>query len=220
MEDQKSAKRISIIALIISIIALLFNLLLWHWCHTGKFCHEGEEPAATEQVQPVAEEPEAPAAQPAAEADEPAPAAPVAHDGQVKKKAAEAPFIDLGLPSGTKWRTVNEEGLITHEEALATYGKQLPTQKQYIELQEKCKWQELKNGGYKVTGPNGNSITFPFTGFINCTGEFRGGDNIGDYWTATITTGDEAFRVAMNSNGVKIAAHTRCYQRAIRLVTK
>lgn len=217
MENQKSAKTISIIALIISIIALLINLLLWHWCRTGAFCHEGEQPA-TEQIQPAAEQPEAPAAPQATEAEEAQPDAPVAIDGPVKKKAAEAPFIDLGLPSGTKWRTVNEEGLITHEEALAAYGKQLPTQKQYIELQEKCKWQELKNGGYKVTGPNGKYITFPYTGYINCTGEFRGEDNIGDYWTATITTGDEAYRVAMNKNGVKIAAHTRCYQRAVRLV--
>lgn len=143
-------------------------------------------------------------------------------DGPTKKKAPTAPFIDLGLPSGTKWRTLNEEGLLTFDDAVATFGKQLPSQKQFTELYEKCQWKELKDGGYKVIGPNGNFIIFPFTGYINCTGEFRGENEMGDYWTSTPKKGsDESYRVAMmKDRGVKIVLHTRCYQRAVRLVEK
>lgn len=219
MENQKSAKVISIIALIISIIALLIGLYSWYFCRTH-CCLQDEEP---EQVAAQVEEADEQQAQDfaAQEVEEPQGQIVVA-DQPVKKKAPTAPFIDLGLPSGTKWRTLNEEGLYTFEDAVATFGKQLPTYKQFTELQEKCQWKELKNGGYKVVGPNGNYIIFPLPGYINCTGEFRGENELGDYWTSTPKAGtDEAYRVAMmKDKGVKIVLHTTCYQRAIRLVEK
>lgn len=220
MSNQNSAKSISVIALIISIIALLFGLYNWNFCHTH-CCMQNKDaqPAQQKQVQQA----EAPAQtevqvqyteEPAGEV--------VVKDQPVKKKAASAPFIDLGLPSGTKWRTVNEEGQFTYEDAVATFGKQLPSHKQFTELYEKCEWKELKDGGYKVIGPNGNHIIFPLAGYINCTGEFRGENEMGDYWTSTPKKdSDEAYRVAMlKDKGVKIVLHTRCYQRSIRLVEK
>lgn len=218
MENQESsAKRISIIALIISIIALLINLYVFYMFSSGRWPVAKGEPQqpVVEQVQQEAE-----VQQPVEEVvEQEAPQVPA--DQPVKKKAVGAAFIDLGLPSGTRWRTINEEGLYTYQDAVDQFGKSLPSQKQFTELYEKCKWQELKNGGYKVTGPNGNSITFPLTGYINCTGETRGTNDLGDYWTSTEKKGTEdAYRVAMNSNGVKIVLHTRCYQRAIRLVEK
>ncbi len=217
MSDKNdSTRRISIIALIFSIIALLINLFIFFSLRDLLFGQKGEpEQPAVEQVQPAQ-----PAAPQAEEAEEPAPI--VVADEPVKKKAPTAAFIDLGLPSGTKWRSLNEDELLTFDDAVAKYGKQLPSQKQFTELYEKCTWQELKNGGYKATGPNGNSVIFPLTGYINCTGEFRGDKEMGDYWTSTPKKDtDEAYRVAMmKDKGVKIVLHTRCYQRAIRLVEK
>lgn len=220
MKNENSSLTISIIALIVSIIALIISLLIVFNCPCC--LHRNAAPAVEPQPQeqavvaePVAQEPEQ---QPVEDQEEqgkvPTPT------GQVKKKPATAPFIDLGLPSGTKWRTLNEDGFLTYDDAVATFGKKLPSQKQFTELYDKCKWEELKGGGYKVTGPNGNSIIFPLTGYINCTGEFRGANELGDYWTSTTNGTDEAYRVAMNSKGVKIVLHTRCYQRAIRLVEK
>jgi hypothetical protein len=128
-------------------------------------------------------------------------------------------YVNLGLPSGTLWANVNDaNGLTTYEDAVAKFGKQLPTKKQFTELREKCEWQNLKNGGYKVVGPNGNYITFPLTGFINCTGEFLNANKFGDYWTSTTDGTDEAYRVAFNEKNIIIALHPKCYARAIRLV--
>ena len=229
MAKENSAKTISVIALIISIIALILVLLhLWCCCSHCGCCpwkHAQEAQPAVEQAEAEpeviveAEEQEpAPVAEPAVGGEE-APKAYTHPDGATKRKDPGAPFIDLGLPSGTKWRIINEEGLMTYDEAIEKFGKQVPTQKQFTELYEKCKWKELKEGGYKVIGPNGNHIIFPFTGFINCTGEFRMGNELGDYWTSTMK-GEEAYRVAMNANGVKIMNHPCCYARGIRLVEK
>lgn len=218
MKNEKSSLTISIIALIISIIALLINLLLFFNCPCKAHMENGDSDQPQQTVK--AEEPQQQQPKPQVQ-EEPAQNFVMPEDQPVKKKAATAPFVDLGLPSGTRWRVVNEEcGLITYDEAVSKFGKQLPSYKQYTELYEKCKWQELKNGGYKVTGPNGQSITFPTTGFINCTGEFRGADEFGDYWTSTTNGTDEAYRMVFNSKGVKIVLHTRCYARAIRLVEK
>jgi len=213
MDKQESSLRISIIALIISIIALLLNLYVFYLFRSGMHAPQGEPQPQVVQVQqdePQPQQDDEPVIQPKTGNE----------DLSVKKKAAAPVYVDLGLPSGTRWRNVNEEcGLITYEDAVAQFGKQLPSFKQYTELYEKCDWQELKKGGYKVVGPNGNSIVFPLTGFINCTGEFRGANEFGDYWTST-SNGKEAYRMVFNDKGVKIVPHTPCYQRAIRLVEK
>ena len=219
MKDQKPALIISIIALIISIIALLFSLGLLK-CHCSCLNRDGDDGNKAQQEQVIAQDDQDGQGQEvvSGELAEEEPAPVVVKDQPLKKKAATAAFIDLGLPSGTKWRELNEPDLMTYDDAVAAYGKQLPTQKQFTELYEKCEWKALKDGGYKVVGPNGNWVIFPLTGFINCTGEFRGEKDFGDYWTATKKGDGEAWRVVFNDKGVKILAHTSCYARGIRLV--
>lgn len=227
--ENKNSSTLSVIALIISIIALLISLFLawncpcWRSCCHKHDADKGQQTAVS--TQPVAvSEPAAdlsdqePAAKPIVE--DPDPKGIANPDGAIKKKAPTAPFIDLGLPSGTKWRIINEEGLMTYDEAIEAFGKQVPTYKQFTELYEKCKWHELKEGGYKVVGPNGNHIIFPNTGFINCTGEFRMGNDLGDYWTSTKKGEKDAYRVAMTAKGITFQEHPICYARAIRLVEK
>lgn len=218
MKDQKLSVILSIIALLISIVALVICLLIWKNCPC---CHKHVQEAApaVEQVEPQAAAPVEPVAAPQQPVAQEEPAGTLANlDGTVKRKAPTAPFIDLGLPSGTKWRTINEDQLMTFDEAVDKFGKQLPSLKQYTELYEKCQWKEIKEGGYKVIGPNGNYVIFPLTGFINCTGEFRGANEFGDYWTSTKKAEGECWRVVFNAKGVKIVSHTSCYARAIRLV--
>lgn len=69
-------------------------------------------------------------------------------------------YIDLGLPSGTLWRSSNEEGSFTFKEAVAMFGKSLPTKAQAMELKNKCQWTPAENG-YIVKGPNGNTLYIP-----------------------------------------------------------
>ncbi|MBO4672846.1 MAG: hypothetical protein J5616_00640 [Bacteroidaceae bacterium] len=79
------------------------------------------------------------------------------------------------------------------DDAAATYAKNhktpiwdaswhIPTEKEFAELIEKCKW-TWQNGGYKIVGPNGNSIYLPGAGWAGHTSPY---DNTGMYWTSTL----------------------------------
>lgn len=65
-------------------------------------------------------------------------------------------------------------------------GWRIPTKKELQELVEKCKWAKSSNG-YNVTGPNGNSIFLPNTGYITLNGNPFGPEHHdeGYYWSST-----------------------------------
>ena len=126
-------------------------------------------------------------------------------------------FVDLGLPSGTLWRDKNEEGsLYTYEQAMSKFGDKLPTKEQFEELKSKCQW-SWTGSGYKVTGPNGNSIPLPATGIRSCSGSVYGGSG-GDYWSSTPNGSDHAWFLGFDSGGVGMDDDSRCYGRSVRLV--
>jgi hypothetical protein len=59
----------------------------------------------------------------------------------------------------------------------------MPTKEEFDELREKCNW-KWTGSGYEVTGPNGNSIYLPATGYRG--GETLNGDGLdGSYWSST-----------------------------------
>jgi hypothetical protein len=78
-------------------------------------------------------------------------------------KMKDTVWVDLGLPSGMLWRSHNERGYYTHEEACEKYGPMLPDKNDFEELQEYCTW-TWTGCGYKVVGPNGASIVLPAAG--------------------------------------------------------
>ena len=130
-------------------------------------------------------------------------------------------YVDLGLPSRTKWATCNVGASQPHEygnyyawgeittknnyteDNSKTYGKnigdisgnpnydaaaanwgsrwRMPTYTEMKELDDKCTWtwtSENEVNGFKVTGPNGNSIFLPAAGSMgyNTTPEGVGED--------------------------------------------
>ena len=73
-----------------------------------------------------------------------------------------------------------------YDAARAIWGApwQLPTKAQVVELLETCEWKWTEmNGcrGYKVTGPNGNSIFLPAAGWIQGSSLLEEG-SCGSYW--------------------------------------
>ncbi|WP_234367869.1 serine/threonine protein kinase [Parabacteroides pacaensis] len=64
----------------------------------------------------------------------------------------------------------------------------LPTQKEFHELSKKCTWKWIRYKGivgYMVTGPNGNRIFLPASGYHN--GDIKWTtDNRGRYWSGTL----------------------------------
>lgn len=81
-------------------------------------------------------------------------------------------YVDLGLPSGTKWCDRNEYPIFyAYDDAMQEFGNRLPTKEQWEELEKKCQW-TWTDKGYRVTGPNGNSIFLPAVGIRNGCGMY------------------------------------------------
>ena len=80
-------------------------------------------------------------------------------------------------------------GNAMYDVACAKWGGswRLPTKKELEELESKCKWERTTiNGkiGYKVTGPNGNSIFLPAAGHCIGYSLYYAGE-VGYYWSST-----------------------------------
>lgn len=91
-------------------------------------------------------------------------------------------FVDLGLPSKTLWANKNvgankitdsgsnetwaNANLLTGESGVIFVSGRIPSKDEFNELRKLCQWQWTSNGdtsGYRVIGPNGNSIYLPVT---------------------------------------------------------
>ena len=134
-------------------------------------------------------------------------------------------FVDLGLPSGTKWKRINEDenDYFTFDEALKEFGKKtLPSREDFQELIDHCKseWDDVRKGRV-FTGPNGQSIFIPALGYKNRYGSTvlrRGSD--GFYWSSSIYDEERAYYVYFRSGGVYADNGFRYYGYSVRLVQK
>lgn len=126
-------------------------------------------------------------------------------------------YVDLGLPSGTLWKDSNEDGYYAYDEAVRKFGSRLPTKAQFEELKNKCTWTWMGNG-YKITGPNGNSITFPATGVRLCNGDVGGVGTTGFYCSFILEDSDYAWFLHITSSAVGTSICLRCYGLLVRLV--
>ena len=127
-------------------------------------------------------------------------------------------YVDLGLPSGTLWKRQNEYGFYTYEEAINRFGNKLPEKHHFVELQNECTWIWMDDYGYKVVGPNGNSITFPAAGFRRCNGDVRSVGTYGGYWSSTPYDSYLAWYLFFNSSEVFMYDYDRCRGLPVRLV--
>ena len=130
-------------------------------------------------------------------------------------------FVDLGLPSGTKWKAQNEQnekqGFYTYDEALSHFANRLPTKDQWKELKTECQW-SWTGSAYKVTGPNGNSIVLPAAGYRSCDGSVYNVNSYGSYWSSAPYGSEEAWELFFDSGGVIIGSDYRCGGQSVRLV--
>lgn len=106
-------------------------------------------------------------------------------------KSSEVPegYVDLGLPSGTLWKTYNENcGQLTYEEAMTRFGNNLPTKEQWEELVGCCSW-TWTGSGYKVTASNNETLYFTVDGiFTDKKKKKKTKDGqFGMYWSSTPT---------------------------------
>ena len=83
----------------------------------------------------------------------------------------------------------NISGTPRYDVARAKWGGswRMPTREEFEELIDNCTWKWTTKGGhngYKVTGPNGNSIFLPAAGFGKVAGSFDK-ESDGYYWSTT-----------------------------------
>ena len=104
------------------------------------------------------------------------------HNRQDEVVSDQLEFVDLGLPSKTMWANKNvgankstdkgsnetwaQANLLTGESGVIFVSGRIPSKDEFNELRKLCQWQWTSNGdtsGYRVIGPNGNSIYLPNT---------------------------------------------------------
>ena len=135
-------------------------------------------------------------------------------------------YVDLGLPSGTQWKTVNElnandpeNGFYTYDEAIEAFGKNLPTIEQWRELVNECTWTWIETG-YRIVGSNGKSITLPAAGIRYASGMVKNVGSQGAYWSSTLESGYEeaAWDIIFHSGAVSECSFNRNGGQSVRLV--
>ena len=132
-------------------------------------------------------------------------------------------YVDLGLPSGTKWKDKNEwnsrddHGFYKYEDAISDFGSNLPTKKQWEELERMCTW-SWTGSGYWVTGPNYNHIVLPAAGIRQENGARDGWGSVGCYCSSTRDYSTQPWYIYFDSgkHGMYDVYHSYGY--SVRLV--
>ena len=132
----------------------------------------------------------------------------------------------------TKYNSYSSYGRVDNKSTLeaqddaatANWGGawRMPSKAEQDELRTKCKWVwTTLNGvnGYKVTGPNGNSIFLPAAGYMNGSSLFNAG-SFGDYWSSSLRTDSPygAYNVLFFSDYVDWGSNYRYYGLSVRPV--
>lgn len=128
----------------------------------------------------------------------------------------------------TKYCTKREYGVVDNKTALeleddaahVNWGGEwrMPTQAELEELRTKCTWLPAKiNGvsGREITGPNGNTLFLPYSGYCS-EGKYPGGGT-GHSWSSTSSAYD-AYKLVYSWNGYYVFADLRCFGFTVRAV--
>ena len=116
-------------------------------------------------------------------------------------------------------------GNSSYDAARANWGGswRLPTQREMVELVNICTWTWTTQSGvngYKVTGPNGNSIFLPAAGYCDGSSRFYVGESV-QYWSSRPYEGDTGYasQLYFNSGGRGVSWRGRNYGLTVRPVS-
>ncbi|MBQ2519683.1 MAG: hypothetical protein II540_00155 [Paludibacteraceae bacterium] len=126
-------------------------------------------------------------------------------------------YIDLGLPSGTKWATTNVETYFTYEQAVLKFGNALPTIGQWEELSDYCNW-TWTGRGYKVVGPNNKSIFLPAAGWYS-DGILQNEGKAGVYCSSSRKDSEWSKSMYINEEKYGTGGCSPNYGQSVRLVS-
>gem|GEM_PF-6553276 len=145
-------------------------------------------------------------------------------------------YVDLGLPSGTRWadRNVGARGTLYYGEKYRLGAPELtnydiPTREMFEELSKYCTVSQqtgpIDNNGSTAlfflifTGRNGNSIRFPLDDGSDCMTEFLTDNRDNAYYCFSLGCG--TFNgIADHGRILNLTVNTTCYVRPVRVVKK
>ena len=114
-----------------------------------------------------------------------------------------------------------------YDAASANWGStwKMPSKKDFEELMNECTWEWVVDvngvGCKKVTGPNGNSIMLPISGYVYESSYYM--QDFGYYWTSTPISTYEQFSYDFffdEEYNLSMGYDDRCYGQAIRPVSQ
>jgi len=122
-----------------------------------------------------------------------------------------------------KYGSVDNKSVLDREDDAAHIVGRTPTAKEMKELLTRCNWTwTTQKGvkGYKVKGPNGNSIFLPAAGFrtnrTQCAGEY------GRYWSSSLykngSQDNSAYFISFTPEQIDLSFNERFYGHTIRPV--
>ena len=127
----------------------------------------------------------------------------------------------------TKYNTTDGKTTLDPEDdaAKVLWGGywRMPSKEEVDELTQQCTWIWTTHNnvnGYKVTGPNGNSIFLPAAGYKGAGPTYPAGED-GLYWTSTLEKGHFSYLIVLHNDAPPTEASTkgtRCFGFTIRPV--
>lgn len=129
-------------------------------------------------------------------------------------------YVDLGLPSGTLWKSENEEGFYNNIDAVAKFGVNLPTKEQYEELNNYCKYYRTRNSLRFTSRSNGKTIVLPIAGMYDCQGTFYDDGMEGGYWTSSSDDDFWRYCALIRNNELQVDEEGSCCRYSVRLAKK
>ena len=139
--------------------------------------------------------------------------------GEIKTKKSF--FVENSLTYQKKMEDISGKHLYDAARHVMTGFWRTPTKSEIEELVNECYW-EYDSGkqGYKITGPNGNSIFLPINGFINENNKQGLNDlMMGRYMSSTPVTDDKCVWVLdFSKDYIKLSSNNRSFGFNIRPV--
>lgn len=130
--------------------------------------------------------------------------------------------LESSIPQGILHHRMMRQVLIGGE------SWRMPTKTEWQELSDKCTWTwttQNETDGYKVTGPNGQSIFFPAAG--NKGEVLYSSGEVGAYWSSTVYSStdyaldkDDAYSMNFNNRYHNVDWGYRIYGKSVRPVTE
>lgn len=154
---------------------------------------------------------------------------------QAKETSTIRGYVDLGLPSGTLWKATNESGIYKYDDAIGSFGNNLPSNEQWQELIDYCTWTAPEPHKYKISGPNGKFIFLSDIAPRDCdnnkTEYYVSGEGYMcfldcRYWSSTQINSNKAYHFIIShlftsgreSYHKNLTEESSCYRMAVRLV--